>query len=77
MRTTRPWIQIQIGCFFFKDPSSIDPFSESWTQFKVPAQVLYYAPSVKNFELFQLLDIDRVTSVANLNINGVISFTIS
>ena len=54
-----------------QDPSSIDPFSDKWTQLKVPAQVHIFVKSLDTFELIQQLDLDRVTSVTNSDINGL------
>lgn len=55
---------------FSQDPSSIDAYSDNWSQFKVPAQVLQFIPSFGSFEVVQQLDIDRIVSLANLVIDG-------
>lgn len=52
-----------------KDPSGIDSYTDN-SQLKVPAQVLMYVPSFANFEVVQQLDIDRISSLANMVING-------
>ena len=44
--------------------------TESWSQYSVPAQVLWYTPVVDNFYMFQQLDMDRVSCLANMQING-------
>jgi len=49
----------------------MDQFSSSWSLYSVPALVLLYTPIKKNFDKFQLLDIERVTSLTNLEIEGI------
>ncbi|XP_057372863.1 uncharacterized protein LOC130693696 [Daphnia carinata] len=60
----------EIHVTFAQDPSSIDAYSDSWSQFKVPAQVLQFIPSFGTFEVVQQLDIDRIVSLTNLVIDG-------
>jgi len=55
---------------FAQDPSSIDQFSGDWSLYNVPALVLLYTPPEANFNKFQLLDIERVVSLTNLQIEG-------
>ena len=57
--------------FYYQNPSRIDQFSGNWSLYSVPALVLLYTPSKKNFDQFQLLDIERVISLTNLEIGGM------
>lgn len=48
----------------------MEPYSNNWSQFKVPAQVLLFNPTINSFELFQQLDVERVISLASFKIEG-------
>ena len=56
---------------FAQDPSTVDQLSDSWSQYSVPAKVFRYYNSSDAFYLFQKLDLDRIVSLTNLDINGM------